>query len=85
MNNANYWQANNILTLSNDLSQLKLEMILWFLLLKRTISNPAARDYSPCIVEDGGTVEIAASTGTYVGLRQGCEINEQMKYWNEFR
>ena len=60
-------------------------MILCFLLLKRTISNPAARDYYPCIVEDEGTVEIAASTGTYVGLRQGCEINEQMKYWNEFR
>ena len=60
-------------------------MILWFLLLKRTISNPAERDYSPCIVEDGGTVEISASTGTYVGLRQGCEINEKMKYWNEFR
>ena len=60
-------------------------MILWFLLLKRAISTPAARDYSPCIVEDGGTVEIAASTGTYIGLRQGCENNGEMKYWNEFR
>ena len=60
-------------------------MIFWFLLLKRAISNPTARDYSPCVVEDGGTVEIATSTGTYVGLRQGCENNGDMKYWNEFR
>ena len=60
-------------------------MIYWFLLLKRAIGTPAARDYSPCVVEDGGTVEIATSTGTYVGLRQGCENNGEMKYWNEFR
>ena len=60
-------------------------MIFWFLLLEKSISTSAARDYSPCVVEDGGIVEIAASTGTYVGLRQGCANNEEMKYWNEFR
>ena len=52
---------------------------------KAVFSSPSKREYSRCVVEDGGTVEIAASTGTYVGLRQGCEHNGEMKYWNEFR
>ena len=51
-------------------------MILWFLLLKRAISTPAARDYSPCIVEDGGTVEIAASTGTYLGRVRRTRVSD---------
>ena len=60
-------------------------MIIWLLLYQAVVSSPAEREYSRCIVEDGGNVEIATSTGTYVGLRQGCEHNGDMRYWNEFR
>ena len=26
-----------------------------------------------------------ATTGLYTGIRQGCVVNGNMKYWNEFR
>ena len=42
-------------------------------------------EHSECIVEDGGYSEVSSRTGTYIGIRQGCAFDGQMKYWNEYR
>ena len=46
---------------------------------------PLLLAYEKCNVEDAGSVETSATTGTYVGLRQGCSQDGKMVYWNEYR
>lgn len=49
------------------------------------IKNNRQNEHSECIVEDGGSSEVSTRTGTYIGIRQGCLFNGQMRYWNEYR
>merc|ERR1711953_751942 len=73
--------------MGNFEKELMKPLIFEFLFFQQLLakSSFSKAKYSKCIVEDAGNVEVSATTGLYTGIRQGCVVNGNIKYWNEFR